>query len=307
MAEGTGNTAGAINVKFTASAAPVVAASAEAKAAIESVGAAGKEASKDVQSMAAAAGEAAGTVAALGTAAVGMGIAAAYALDGFLNKAEDARNAFDKMTEGVRNLRDDVAKDIALDLNTNPALRKIEALSQHYMSAVEKMNDAASSTLDWKNFKASFGLDSDLKDEQSRLQGVANQAAAQVAKRQKQIKEDAAFEDRQRYEDDAYAAKQVWDKFIEDKQKAEAKAEADRMKEMQRVEEAQIERSTRDLREREREMLNLAKERLSIEQQITREREQQSRGFGANDVLFGSSAGMNGTIGQIELANRWSD
>lgn len=300
-----------MNVKFTATSAPVKQAAAEAKAAIEEVGqtgaAAGEKVAGGMQTLAGAAGDAATTVAAVGAAAIGMGVTAAYALDTLIHHAEDARAEFDRMTKDIHAFRDEVARDISLDIHSTAASQKIEALSQQYIAAVDKMHEAAKSKLDWKNFKASFGLSGQLDDENARMQSAANQAAVLTAKRIKQLKDDAAFEDRQRYENDAYAAKQVWDKFIADKQKAEAKAEADRIEEMRRVEEAQIDRSTRDLRERERELLDMSRQRLQIEQQITREREQQARGFGANDVLFGSSAGMNGTIGQIELANRWSD
>lgn len=90
---------------------------------------------------------------------------------------------------------------------------------------------------------------------------------------------------------------------IRDMENASAQALAEARRELRAQDQAEREAQ----REHEREMANLARERLRVERDITRERNQQQAGFGLGNVNFSSGRAMQAAIGQSEVSQRWSD
>lgn len=58
---------------------------------------------------------------------------------------------------------------------------------------------------------------------------------------------------------------------------------------------------------KEQQALENARQRLEIERQITREKQEQQRGFGAENVPFFGVGAMAATINQQEISRKWSD
>ena len=54
-------------------------------------------------------------------------------------------------------------------------------------------------------------------------------------------------------------------------------------------------------------MARLARERLHVEKEITREKNQQRGGFGINNMTFFGSRAMQSALNQRELSQLWSD
>lgn len=90
---------------------------------------------------------------------------------------------------------------------------------------------------------------------------------------------------------------------IRDMENASAQALAEARREMREKDREEREAQ----RDHEREMANLARERLRVEREITRERNQQQAGFGLGNVNFSSGRAMQAAIGQSDISQRWSD
>ncbi len=153
-------------------------------------------------------------------AAVTLGISLAKAIDTWLNWSKDSQDETDKVTAGVRGLRDELAREASFTIDTSAAEKKIQQIGRKVQAAIGNMNESAGDGGFLANFAASFGFDGALNSKLNNLYSNANQLAAVARNDAKRIRAEQAAEDLRAAEDQKIARLEGIEKINAEQKKA---------------------------------------------------------------------------------------